>query len=262
MKRTLIRLLAALFAIGFLAAGGITVIVIKQGYDMYRTALEAQPVSEMTARIQSKEHYTTLEELPQIYIDAVISVEDRRFYSHPGADPLAILRAAINDIRTLSFAEGGSTITQQLAKNEYFTQEKKITRKVAEIFMALELERELDKDEILELYLNSINFGSGYYCVADASQGYFGKEPSQMTDWEATILAGIPNAPSAYSLDASPQLAKQRQKRVLERMIDCKKLTPEEAERILDQNRLEYEDKIYFVNTIDPKEKRNDYAAA
>lgn len=176
-----------------------TGMLIYNGYTLYRQALAEKPVAEMAAKIQTIPNYTPVDELPQIYLDAVISVEDKRFYSHPGVDPLAIARAAFNDLRTLSFAEGGSTITQQLAKNEYFTQEKTLTRKIAEAFMALKIERELDKDTILGLYLNSINFGSGYYCVADASEGYFGKSPSMMNDWEATLLAGIPNAPSVYS---------------------------------------------------------------
>lgn len=103
--------------------------------------------------------------------------------------------------------EGGSTITQQLAKNLCFTQEKLLTRKVAEVFAAFALEREYSKEEILELYVNSIYFGNGYYSVREASIGYFQKEPSRMTPSECTMLAGIPNAPSAYALTASPELA-------------------------------------------------------
>ena len=128
-----------------------TGMLIYNGYTLYRQALAEKPVAEMAAEIQTIPNYTPVDELPQIYLDAVISVEDKRFYSHPGVDPLAIARAAFNDLRTLSFAEGGSTITQQLAKNEYFTQEKTLTRKVAEAFMALKIERELDKDTILGL---------------------------------------------------------------------------------------------------------------
>ena len=130
--------------------------------------------------------------------------------------------------------EGGSTITQQLAKNLYFTQEKKVERKVAEVFMAVELEKEYSKKDILELYVNSIYFGNNYYCVKDASMGYFGKEPGKMTEYESTLLAGIPNAPSVYALTANPDLAAQRQRQVLEKMIKYKYLTSEEAEKILE----------------------------
>ena len=222
-----------------------TGMLIYNGYTLYRQALAEKPVAEMAAEIQTIPNYTPVDELPQIYLDAVISVEDKRFYSHPGVDPLAIARAAFNDLRTFSFAEGGSTITQQLAKNEYFTQEKTLTRKIAEAFMALKIERELDKDTILGLYLNSINFGSGYYCVADASEGYFGKSPSMMNDWEATLLAGIPNAPSVYSPDADPELALQRQRQVLQRMVACGKLSRDEAAEILSP--AEQGDRIYLT---------------
>ena len=227
-----------------------TGMLIYNGYTLYRQALAEKPVAEMAAKIQTIPNYTPVDELPQIYLDAVISVEDKRFYSHPGVDPLAIARAAFNDLRTLSFAEGGSTITQQLAKNEYFTQEKTLTRKIAEAFMALKIERELDKDTILGLYLNSINFGSGYYCVADASEGYFGKSPSMMNDWEATLLAGIPNAPSVYSPDADPELALQRQRQVLQRMVACGKLSRDEAAEILSLSPAEQGDRIYLTKLL------------
>ena len=170
-----------------------------------------------------------------MYINAVISVEDRRFFSHPGIDIIAIGRAVINDIKAMSFVEGGSTITQQLAKNIYFTQEKKITRKIAEVFMAFEIEKNYDKDEILELYLNTSYFGDGYYTVKEASRGYFGKEPEDMTDYECIMLAGIPNAPSVYAPTKNPDLAKQRQRQVAEKMIENGYLTEEEAEEILNE---------------------------
>ena len=100
----------------------------------------------------------------------------------------------------MSFVEGGSTITQQLLKNVYFTQEKKMTRKVAEVFMAIEIEKKYDKDEILELYLNTCYFGDGYYTIKEASRGYFDKKPKEMSEYEAIMLAGIPNAPPAYGI--------------------------------------------------------------
>ena len=250
MKRTIRFILRYVLLPLMILAAIPTVMLIQDGYELYAQALEECPVQEMAERIESKPDYTPVDELPQIYLDAVISVEDHRFYSHPGVDLLAIGRAAFNDLRTLSFAEGGSTITQQLAKNEYFTQEKTLTRKIAEVFMALKIERELDKDTILSLYVNSINFGSGYETVAAASWGYFGKEPGQMNDWEATILAGIPNAPSAYSLDASPELAAQRQKQVLERMLRCDKITEEEVDSILAHNRVPVQEKIYLNAVI------------
>lgn len=211
----------------------IGIIVVGNGYMIYKEAIEEVPLSTLVEEIKSKQNYTEINELPKIYIDAVIAVEDHRFYKHNGIDVIAIGRAIINDIKAMRFVEGGSTITQQLSKNTYFTQEKKLTRKVAEVFMALEIEKNYDKDEILELYLNTSYFGDGYYTIKDACKGYFDKEPMQMTDYEAIILAGIPNAPSVYAPTKNPDLAKQRQRQVMDKMIKHGYLTEKEAENIL-----------------------------
>ena len=168
-----------------------------------------------------------------MYINAVISVEDHRFYQHGGLDIIAIGRAVINDIKAMSFVEGGSTITQQLAKNVYFTQEKKLERKIAEVFMAFDFEKALEKSEILELYLNTSYFGDGYNTVKEASRGYFGKEPKDLTDGECIMLAGIPNAPSVYAPTQNMDLAKQRQKQVALKMVEYGYLTEKQMEDIL-----------------------------
>ena len=136
----------------------------------------------------------------------------------------------------MDFVEGGSTITQQLSKNIYFTQEKKVTRKIAEVFMSFEIEKNYEKDEILELYLNSSYFGDGYYTVKEACKGYFNKELNEMTDYECILLAGIPNAPSVYAPTKNPELSKQRQKQVINKMIEYEYLTQNEADMILKQN--------------------------
>ena len=165
-----IKRLCSFILLCALIAGGI---LMYQGYRGYREALAEKSVEEMEAEIESIDNYTTLDQLPKTYIEAVLAVEDKRFYRHPGIDPIAIGRALVNDIRAGSYVEGGSTITQQLAKNQFFTQDKKLVRKISEMFMAFQIESVLDKDKILELYVNSIFFGNGYYCVADASEGNF-----------------------------------------------------------------------------------------
>ena len=142
----------------------------------------------------------------------------------------------INDIKAMDFVEGGSTITQQLAKNMYFTQEKKITRKIAEVFMAFEIEKNYSKDNILELYLNTSYYGDGYYTLKEACKGYFNKELNQMTDYEAILLAGIPNAPSVYAPTKNPDLARKRQKQVMDKMVKYEYLSKEEADYIMKQN--------------------------
>ena len=209
---------------------------VVKGYKMYIVALNEVSIEEKKNEIQSKESYTSLSELPQIYKDAVLAVEDHRYYKHGAIDIISIGRAIITDIKAKEFVEGGSTITQQLAKNLYFSQKKEIERKIAEIFMAYEMERTLDKDTILELYLNSSYFGNGYYTVKQASRGYFKKEPKEMTSYEATLLAGIPNAPSVYAPTKNLNLAKQRQKQVINKMVKYKYLTQEEANKILKED--------------------------
>ena len=182
---------------------------------------------------EEKDNYKTIDELPKDYINAVIAVEDRRFYSHNGIDLISITRAILKDIKEMELVEGGSTITQQLAKNIYFTQRKELTRKIAEMFMAVEIENNCTKDEIFELYVNTSYFGDGYYCVGDASEGYFDKEPIEMDLYESTLLAGIPNAPSVYAPTKNPELAKQRQAQVINKMVKYEYLSQEEADKLL-----------------------------
>lgn len=227
----LIKKLIIFIILGLIITVGIYTAI---GYDMYKKALAETPIAEKVAEIKSKDNYTSFEELPQMYIDAVIAVEDHRFYKHNGVDIFGIARAIINDIRMWELREGGSTITQQLAKNIYFTQSRELTRKIAETFMALKIEKECSKEEIFELYVNTSYFGDGYYCVGDASQGYFDKEPIDMNEYECTLLAGIPNAPSVYAPTNNLDLALQRQKQVINRMVECEYLSQEEAEQLLD----------------------------
>lgn len=212
---------------------------INSGYTLYKEALEEIPISEMLKEIQSKEYYIKLEDVPEIYKNAVIAVEDRRFYTHTGVDLISIGRAIITDIQTMSLKEGGSTITQQLCKNIYFTQEKKFERKIAEIFMAFELEKQLEKDEILELYINTSYYGSGCYTLREASLEYFEKEPMELNESQCILLAGVPNAPAIYAPNVNLELSIQRQKQVIDKMIDCGYITEEEVNKILEQEILE-----------------------
>ncbi len=206
---------------------------LYNGYKMYKDAIEKVALEDKVCNIKNKNDYTKIEDMPKIYLTAVISVEDHRFYKHCGIDIISIFRAFFNDVRHLKFVEGGSTITQQLAKNIYFTQDKKIERKVAEVFMAFKIEKSYSKDEILELYLNTSYFGNGFYSVKSASLGYFNKIPKDMSDSEAIMLAGIPNAPSVYNPITNKDLAIKRQKKVIEKMIKYGNLDNKTAEDIL-----------------------------
>lgn len=208
-------------------------IITYKGYTIYKQALDEISVKDKVAEIKSQENYTKIEDMPKFYLNAVIAVEDHRFYNHGAIDIISIGRAIYTNIRYMELREGGSTITQQLAKNIYFTQEKTALRKIAEIFMAFEIEKNCDKDEILELYVNTSYFGDGYYCVKEAANGYFDKEPIDMTEYESSMLAGIPNAPSVYAPTKNPDLAKQRQNQVLDRMVKYEYITEEEKQNIL-----------------------------
>lgn len=227
------RILAAIIIVVISVVGFYT----YQGYDMYRNAIQEASVQKKVEEIKSEtENYTKIEELPQDYLNAVIAVEDRRFYTHSGVDIISIGRAIVRNIKEMSLVEGGSTITQQLAKNVYFTQKKEFTRKIAEVFMAFEIEKNCSKDEILELYVNTSYFGDGYYCVGDAAEGYFDKEPKEMDLYECTLLAGIPNAPSVYAPTKNPELAKQRQGQVVSKMVKYKYLTQDQADKIMEED--------------------------
>lgn len=221
IRKLIIRLSAVILIILLMVGGFFGV----KGYNMYQSAITEKTLDERVEEVRSVENFIAYSEMPQFYIEATISVEDHRFEKHCGIDLIAIGRAAWTDIRVMSFVEGGSTITQQLAKNMLFTQDKKIERKVAEVFAALDMESKYTKEEIFELYANTVYFGSGYYGIREAAVGYFGKEPLELSDYECAMLAGIPNAPSAYSPDTNKELASQRVKQVLDSMVRHKIIT-------------------------------------
>ena len=161
-----------------------------------------------------------IDQIPANLKSALIVTEDRQFYTHSGIDLKGILRAVIKDIIAGQFVEGASTITQQLAKTLFLSQEKTITRKIKEAILAVQLERRYTKDELLALYLNQIYFGSGAYGVESAAQLFFGKSASQMDLAQCALIAGLPKAPSRYTPLVNPDLAKKRRNLVLRIMRD------------------------------------------
>lgn len=206
---------------------------IYDGYQLYKEVIEDTSIVEKVKEIQKDENYVKIEDISKDLQEATIAIEDRRFYEHFGIDLYSIGRAIIGNFKRKELSSGGSTITQQLAKNMYFSQEKKFTRKVAEVFVALDLEEAYEKDEILELYLNIIYYGDGYYGVNEATNGYFGKSPKDLTLYEATLIAGIPNAPSVYALSNNSVLTYKRQKLVIDAMLDNEKITIDEYNDVL-----------------------------
>ena len=174
-----------------------------------------------------------LENIPEKLIQAVLATEDSRFYEHHGLDPIGIIRALMVTINKGGASQGASTITQQLARNFFLTPEKTLIRKAKEAILAIEIENALNKQEILELYLNKIYLGYRSYGVAAAAKTYFGKELNQLTLSEMAVIAGLPKAPSTMNPLFSPKRALERRNIVLARMLDQKHITKEEYDAAL-----------------------------
>lgn len=204
-------------------------IIFLVGHSYYTKALKEKPLFTRVDEITSQEHFVKFEDMSTYYRNAVISVEDHRFYDHGPVDFIAIARATFTNIKSGALREGGSTITQQVAKNVVFTQEATWIRKIAEIFAAYDLEKNYDKKEIFEIYVNTSYFGDGYYGIYDASYGYYNKAPKDLNLDESSMLAGVPNAPSVYAPTVNPDLAKKRQYHVLNTMLEYGYITKEES---------------------------------
>lgn len=169
------------------------------------------------------------DEIPPVMVDAMIAVEDRRFYSHPGVDPIGTARALAVNLKAGGSVQGGSTITQQLARNIFLTATQTYGRKVREAILALALEQRFTKREILELYLNRVYFGGGAYGIDAASRKFYGHGAERLSLEEAAIIAGLVKAPSRYAPSSDPQKAKRRAKTVIAVMADAGKITPAQA---------------------------------
>ncbi len=168
-----------------------------------------------------------LDLLPGHVIDAVVATEDRRFFDHNGVDPFGLVRAMFANVRAGRYAQGGSTLTQQLAKNLFLNSERTLSRKVEELALALWLEMRLGKADIMELYLNRVYFGAGAYGIEAAAQRYFDKSARALTLGEAAVIAGLLKAPSKYSPLTNPGAARSRARAVLKKMLAAGLVTPE-----------------------------------
>ena len=179
--------------------------------------------------VNEKRTFVPYEEIAKNVINATIAIEDHLFFEHNGIRIDAFMRALINNIRTLSFSQGGSTITQQVIKNVFLTTEKKIERKMKEFLLAIKLEKQLEKEEILEIYLNTISYGGVSYGVAEASKSFYGKKPSELTIAESAYLAAIPKAPTYYSpYGRNRKALEARKNQVLQLMLKHNLITRDE----------------------------------
>lgn len=231
MKKLIKRLISLILVLALCVAGYFSAL----GYTMYISVIREESIESRIEKIKNADNYTALSDIPDIYKDAVVAVEDSRFYEHSGVDFVSLIRAVAVNVKNSELSQGGSTITQQFAKNLLFSHEQSISRKAAEFFATYYIEKNYEKDEILELYMNIIYYGDGYYNIYDASMGYFGVAPKDMSDYQATLLAGIPNAPSVYAPTKNPELSQKRQDKVLERMVETGVLTEDEKIKILQE---------------------------
>ena len=179
---------------------------------------------------EENREFVPITEIPRDLQDATIAIEDERFFSHPGIDFRGIARALYQNLRAGRITQGGSTLTQQLARNIYLTREKKLSRKLKEILLALQLERNYSKEQILELYLNQVYYGSGAYGVETASRIYFGKHVKDLTLADCALLAGLPQKPSTYSPHENLEGAIKRRNAVLARMAALGYVTSEQCD--------------------------------
>lgn len=212
MKKLILKILLWFFIILFIICS----LVLGLGYLKYKEATDKISVIDRIEEIRKSDNYTKLEDVSDDYKNAVVAIEDHRFYDHKGIDVLSIVRSTYVNFKRKSLDYGASTITQQVGRLMYFTQEKSPIRKIAEIFVAFDLEKNYSKDEILELYLNLMYFGNGYYGIYDAAEGFFDKTPDELTLYEASYLAGLPNAPSVYS--ENDELGEERRSQVVNAM--------------------------------------------
>lgn len=224
LKKWLTRLLITLLVLGLL--------LLAAGYIQYRIVIAQTPLSEAIAKVQANENYVPIDKIDPFFLQAVVTVEDRRFYQRTGLDVRAIGRALWTNLKNFDWLEGGSTIGQQVGKNLYFDYRFNILRKVAEVFLLYDIENLISKDETLELYVNMNYYGDGYTGIKRASVGYFNRQPDDLTLGQASLLAGLPQSPSRFQLSNHFDRAKVRQKKVLNDMVETGVITEQQAEEI------------------------------
>lgn len=225
------RWLACLCMLVLIAIGSIVAI----GFVRYQTLISEAPLETVVENIRDNPNFVSLKEMDEDFINAILAVEDPTFYSHDGVVLSNIMEAVFTNLREKDLVMGGSTITQQLSKNIYLDQKKTFQRKIAELFFVHDIESQYSKSEILELYLNVIYFGDGYYGIKEACNGYFNVEPKNLTIAQATLLAGLPQAPAIYQLSDGMQFAKKRQLVVLQAMEEQNLLSNKQSTMIYNQ---------------------------
>ena len=212
-------------------------IIFRQGYLRYKKEVEELPLDEAVRSYTETDDYVPYDQIDKDFINAVISVEDKRFFDREGYDLVAWCRAIYHNFKAKDFVEGGSTITEQIAKNLHLggyinTPEEKM----AGIFLMRALEKNYSKEELFALYANMNYYGDGYWGIRDAAKGYYDRDVDDLSLAQAAMLAGIPNAPVVYQLSDGYELAKKRQEWVLQTMVNNQYISKEEMEEALTED--------------------------
>ncbi len=198
-KRKIIKSFILIILAAILICGAIATPTFIDGYKMYKTAVTQKSIDVAVNEIRASADYVKLDNISKDFASQVVASEDRRFYHHGGIDIISIVRAAYYNYKAGTIVEGGSTITQQLAKNMYFSFDQNYERKVAEMFAAFDLEKALTKDEILELYCNVAYFGQGCYGIKEASLHYYKVAPKNLSDAQTAALVYTLRSPENYN---------------------------------------------------------------
>ena len=227
MRKKLLSIIAVLL----LLITGVSAALLRQGYRCYRQEVENLPIHQAVEAYTSKNEYVSFDDIDPDFVNAVICVEDKRFFTRRGYDVIALFRALYHNLLAKDLIEGGSTIGEQIAKNLYLDgYVEGLEEKIAEIFLMNDLEREYSKKELFALYANMNYYGDGYWGIHDACKGYYDQSPSDLSLAKAAILAGIPNAPAIYQLSDGYEKAKERQAWVLQTMVNNDYISSLEAE--------------------------------
>lgn len=237
-KHLIMSFIKSFILIGLVISSIFIMKTCYSGYNLYKEVTSEISIDDKVNEIRSKENYVESENIPGYFLDAIVSVEDHRFYDHLGIDIISIARAAVSNVINGEIVSGGSTITQQLSKNMFFSFEKKYTRKIAEVIVAFQLEEKLSKEEILEMYVNVIYYGDGNYGINEAANNYYNIEAKELTLEQSVIIAGLPQAPSIYTINKEDKRTKKRTEQVISAMVIANYLSEEKADKV-------YNDIIY-----------------
>ena len=225
----IIKVLFILILISCIAFVGVT-------YHEYVELKTTYPIEDVKTNLKDHtKEYVDYEDIAPYLIDATVAIEDRRFFDRYGVDYIALGRAMLTNLIQMDLVQGGSTIEQQFIKIYYFKYERSLTKKLMEIFFIYDLDNYYSKEEIIEMYVNIINYGDGYVGIGAAAEGYFGKMASELDLNEASLLAGIPNSPANLQLSNHNPKTYDRQKKILKAMYETGKIDIVEFETIMDE---------------------------